>query len=352
MSGLLHASFDSTLTSSLAFATREGFGLVNLDHLEQNPFGTSESGVGCIQIFTVNNVTMVAIVGSGDLAGSSPRKLKILDVATRETVHEVSFHSSILSCAISSKYIVICLESKIHIIDINGMKTVKKISTPLNSSGIMTVSKISNPTILAYSSSSTSGEFIVVDIDNLLQSPTSTNLSYAAHKGRLACLQLNSKGTLLATASVTGTIIRVFDAHTSLKLFDFRRGLQHASITSLHFCTSDSLLLAGSSSGTVHIFQFGSKECTETGPLPEILLISKPRNIFGNIIRAAVSSVQQELRQSNSLSRALCIARIPRPEGPICMNLTTPENGEKKLFIVTPSGYLYRCHYCSKLDSP
>jgi WD40 repeat protein len=342
MIGLLHASFDSTLTSSLAFATREGFGLVNLDHLEQNPFGTSESGVGCIQIFTVNNVTMVAIVGSGDLAGSSPRKLKILDVATRETVHEISFHSSILSCAISSQYIAICLESKIHIIDVNGMKTVQKIITPLNSSGIMTLSQFSNPTILAYSSSPTSGEFIVVDIDNLLLSPTSTNSSCTAHKGRLAALKLNSKGTLIATASVTGTIIRVFDAHSSLKLFEFRRGLQHASITSLLFCTSDSLLLAGSSSGTVHIFQFGVKVCSEPVIPPETLSGLKPRNIFGNILRAAVSSVQQELRQSNTPSRALCIARIPRSEGPICMNLTIPVDGQRRLFIVTPSGYLYR----------
>jgi WD40 repeat protein len=343
MIGLLHASFDSTLTSSLAFATREGFGLVNLDHLEQNPFGTSESGVGCIQIFTANNVTMVAIVGSGDLAGSSPRKLKILDVATRETVHEISFHSSILSCAISSQYIAICLESKIHIIDVNGMKTVTKISTPINSSGIMTVSKFSNPTILAYSSSPTSGEFIVVNVDNLLLPPISTNSPCTAHKGRLASLKLNSKGTFIATASVTGTIIRVFDAHSSLKLFEFRRGLQHANITSLLFCTSDSLLLAGSSSGTVHIFQLGTtKDCSEPGILPETSSGIKPRNIFGNILRAAVSSVQQELRQSNTLSRALCIARIPRSEGPICMNLTTPLDGEKRLFIVTPSGYLYR----------
>ena len=74
---LLHASFHSDVTSNVAFATRDGYSILDLEHLEQTSFETSESSVGYIQVFSANGTQMVAIVGSGDHAGSSPRKLKI-----------------------------------------------------------------------------------------------------------------------------------------------------------------------------------------------------------------------------------------------------------------------------------
>ena len=45
-----------------------------------------------------------------------------------------------------------------------------------------------------------------------------------AHRAPLSCIALNNDGTLLATASETGTIIRVFSMPSGSKLFQFRRG--------------------------------------------------------------------------------------------------------------------------------
>ena len=336
---LLHASFHSDVTSNVAFATRDGYSILDLEHLEQTSFETSESSVGYIQVFSANGTQMVAIVGSGDHAGSSPRKLKILNLTTHTVVHEISFQSTILSCAINSQYIAVCLESRIHILEVDEMKTVNKFNSPANARGIMTISNAFGPTLLAYPSSSTIGDFTITNIDS--NDHTSTGISYSAHKSRLACLQMNPSGTLVASASVTGTIIRVFGTRSSSKLYEFRRGLQCAEINSLLFCPMDTLLLAGSSSGTVHIFKFPVEQ-PGTGTATTPPSSTKPRNIVESILRAAVVSVQVELKCNTGSTRAFYIARIPRGEGPACLNITYLKGGDKRLIVVTHSGYLYR----------
>jgi autophagy-related protein 18 len=51
-----------------------------------------------------------------------------------------------------------------------------------------------------------------------------------AHKAPISCLALNSTGTLLATSSEKGTVIRVFSVPGAQKLYQFRRGSYPARI--------------------------------------------------------------------------------------------------------------------------
>jgi WD40 repeat protein len=49
-----------------------------------------------------------------------------------------------------------------------------------------------------------------------------------AHESDLARLALNSDGSLLATASDKGTLLRVFDTHTGAQSKELRRGVDRA----------------------------------------------------------------------------------------------------------------------------
>jgi len=77
---------------------------------------------------------------------------------------------------------------------------------------------------------------------------------------------LNNDGTLLATASETGTIIRVFSVPRGLKLYQFRRGTYPSTIYSMSFNLSSTLLCVSSTTDTVHIFRLGAApQATQPG---------------------------------------------------------------------------------------
>ena len=77
-------------------------------------------------------------------------------------------------------------------------------------------------------------------------------------------MSFSNDGSLLATASDKGTIVRVFDVATGTKLYQFRRGTYPTKIYSLRFSADDKYVLATSSSLTVHIFRLGDEESLAT----------------------------------------------------------------------------------------
>lgn len=76
-----------------------------------------------------------------------------------------------------------------------------------------------------------------------------------AHKAPIACLALNASGTMLATASDKGTVVRVFSVPDAKKLWQFRRGSSSARIWSINFNLMSSLLAVSSDSSTIHIYK-------------------------------------------------------------------------------------------------
>ena len=76
-----------------------------------------------------------------------------------------------------------------------------------------------------------------------------------AHNSPLACIAINNDGTLLATTSEKGTIVRVFSIPDGQKLYQFRRGSIPTRIYSMSFNSTSTLLCVSSSTETVHIFR-------------------------------------------------------------------------------------------------
>ena len=78
-----------------------------------------------------------------------------------------------------------------------------------------------------------------------------------AHKAPISFLSINSAGTILATASDKGTVIRVWSIPGAEKLYQFRRGTREARIYSMNFNLVSTLLAVSSAHDTVHIFKLG-----------------------------------------------------------------------------------------------
>lgn len=85
-------------------------------------------------------------------------------------------------------------------------------------------------------------------------------LSIKAHKGDISCLALNRNGSMVATASTKGTLIRVFDTKEGALLYEFRRGTSNSEINNLGFNHIGDLLLASTLNGTIHIYRLNPKQ--------------------------------------------------------------------------------------------
>ena len=76
----------------------------------------------------------------------------------------------------------------------------------------------------------------------------------------MAALQFSRTNTRIATASLKGTVIRVFDTRDGTKLYELRRGLKRtASIFSLSFSPCGTFLACSSNTETVHVFKLDER---------------------------------------------------------------------------------------------
>lgn len=111
----------------------------------------------------------------------------------------------------------------------------------------------------------------------------------------------NRSGTRLATASNTGTVIRVFDIPSGNKLYSFRRGNRPSLITSISFSPSSDMIAVGSSSGTVHIFSF---EAFDKRSLPQTVDESPPLHATGTQVANIEDSTNRDSASSNAAASA------------------------------------------------
>ena len=90
-----------------------------------------------------------------------------------------------------------------------------KYDTAANPRGLCALSPHASNAILAIPGIEP-GHVQLVDLGNAKVPPT----LIAAHETPLACMSINKDGTLIATASEKGTLIRVFETQTGRKKFE------------------------------------------------------------------------------------------------------------------------------------
>jgi autophagy-related protein 18 len=108
------------------------------------------------------------------------------------------------------------------------------------------------------------------------------------HKSPLNCIAFNYSGTMVATSSDRGTVIRVFDVKTGNQLHNFRRGTLQAHVISIAFALDDSLLSVSSTNDTVHIYKL------QTQNLQSFLKLNKDQQQT-NSTSAIISTLKSPL---------------------------------------------------------
>ena len=79
-----------------------------------------------------------------------------------------------------------------------------------------------------------------------------------AHNSKLACISINKEGTLLATSSDKGTLIRIFSTNDGQKITEFRRGNTTVEMNCITFDQNNKFIGCSSNVGTIHIFSIAA----------------------------------------------------------------------------------------------
>jgi len=196
--------------------------------------------------------SLVAVVST-----SNPRTLRVCHFKKGTEICRYSYNDKIRAVRMNRSRLVVCLEESLYIHNIRDMKVIHIItSTPPNPSGLIALSAdTSNFCFLAYPGHSHTGQLQVFDAETL-----ACRVVIPAHEGQLAALQFSRTNTRIATASLKGTVIRVFDTRDGTKLYELRRGLKRtASIFSLSFSPCGTFLACSSNTETVHVFKLDER---------------------------------------------------------------------------------------------
>nr|XP_021408510.1 WD repeat domain phosphoinositide-interacting protein 4 [Lonchura striata domestica] len=101
---------------------------------------------------------------------------------------------------------------------------------------------------------SSSVPWTILDLGAAQPGSSSAPVAISAHQSEVGCAALSAPGTLLASASRRGTLIRLFCTQSRARLLELRRGTDPATLYCLAFSPDCSFLCAASDKGTGHVF--------------------------------------------------------------------------------------------------
>ncbi|KAI9866262.1 MAG: Phosphatidylinositol 3,5-bisphosphate-binding protein [Trichoglossum hirsutum] len=230
-----------------------GFCVFNSDPCELRVARDFNAGIGLVEM--LGRANYIALVGGGKQPKFPQNKASIVaffkclgviiwDDAKQKPVITLEFRSPIYRVRLSRTRIVVTLCNSIHVYAFSSPpEKLSVFETADNPFGLCCLGS----RLLAFPGR-TPGQVQLVEIGR-------GNVSIIpAHSTALRALDLSLDGEILATASETGTLIRIWSTTNCSRIAELRRGVDPAAIFSLAISPSNTLLATTSDKSTLHIF--------------------------------------------------------------------------------------------------
>mmetsp|Transcript_36311 Transcript_36311/g.104526 ORF Transcript_36311/g.104526 Transcript_36311/m.104526 type:complete len:455 (+) Transcript_36311:236-1600(+) len=244
-SNLLTCAFNQD-GGCLAIGTTNGFSVHNIHpQYALSVDRQLRGGIGRVEMLFRCN--LMALVGGGPTPHSAPHRVLIWDDHLPKEIGELSFRQAVLQVKLRKDAIAVALRDRIYVYHLADLSLRDKIYTADNPHGLLALSTQVQDMVLACPSVTTG--HVRVELYGMRKT-----VLLEAHDGQLRGLCLTASGSLLATASVKGTVIRVWNIASQLCIHEFRRGVERANITCLAFSWDDQWLSCCSDKGTAHVF--------------------------------------------------------------------------------------------------
>jgi len=212
----------------------------------------------CTMLFKTNLFLVAEATNDGEGAAAVPVdshfRVCLWDDSRKKYVGEIRSRHSVKGIYMSRDIICVVSEYNIYIYLTSNLSILYHITTVGNPKGICALVSDSSPWVLACPGSSIGSVRIQVGT-----SEEGSIQEFTAHKTSLAHITATMKGEMFATASETGTVIKVFDRGGHC-LHELRRGTTPTQISCLTFRRDNKFLAAASASATIHIFELYKEE--------------------------------------------------------------------------------------------
>jgi autophagy-related protein 18 len=276
----------------------------------------------------------------------------------------------VVAVKMNRKRLAVLLEEVVFIYDISNMKLLHQQATPLNPGGICALSPNSENNYLALphynkpgsgnasmqgqshvpksiTKEPISGDVLIYDLNKMEEVTV-----IQAHQTQVSCIAISNDGTLMATSSEKGTVIRIFSIPDGKKLYQFRRGSIPARIYCMSFNATSTLLCVSSATETVHIFKLappsgsanGNKENSITANLTSSPPASPSTDRFSTRDRSVSPTTSLDSPIDNVFSDPgdpAALPDAPQPRQPGFMSLLRrTSQGVSTSLVTRAAGYL------------
>jgi WD40 repeat protein len=208
-----------------------------------------DGGIGIIEMMYKTNI--FGLVGGGKNPKYTPNKVILWDDYQTKVLNEFKLTSSVKNLKLKKDKIIIVCEQRIYVYNTDKYKLIETIETFKNEIGAIGVNTDQNFTVMGFPVQPEG--FIRVKFYEKSQ-----EVDINCHKTLIYCISVNSDGSLVATSSNNGHIIRVFCVANGEFIEEFRRGKEKANISHISFDEYSSWMAVCSERGVIHIFSMGN----------------------------------------------------------------------------------------------
>merc|ERR1719379_233976 len=224
------------------------FSVEPLAEVHRRSFAESSAGVLlAVMLFQTNIFDLVL--------AHDPRKVVLWDDYQKKKIQTLRSFYDVKNVALRRDVIVVVSEYRVYLYSTQTLKVIRQLETTSNPRGLCGLVPRSDRWILCCPGQAAGAVKVQFDGDD-----SADAVVFAAPQSPLAAIATDETGTLVATASEHGTVVKVFRTQDGSLLQDFRRGANPAAISSLTFRADSAYLAVASSSPTVHIFRIQKDE--------------------------------------------------------------------------------------------
>ena len=263
---ILYVSFNQD-ASCFSIGTQTGFGIYLTNPFKKKITHDLKGGIGIVEM--LNKTNIIGLVGGGKNPKYPPNKLIIFDIHQLEVISELRFISNVKNVKFKSDKIFSICEKKIYLFHLKHFEIYENYETADNPKGIISIALDDN--IIAFPKKEIEGSVLVKNYENKKE------MTIECSKEKLSCISLNREGKIMATSSMKGTIIKIYNTITGEFIKEVRRGKESAEIYSISFDLKSKFICVTSDRKTVHIFNI-EKDNNEENNLPK-----NHKSVFGKV---------------------------------------------------------------------